>query len=393
MEKVAADIIRSLKHFAYSAYSGGLALRHSFFREIISGPITVAGLLSATTGIGVGARLSLTAFSSLGYRTNAIDLCARLRDHFGVPFSTTPPDADDGGTIIFHVNPPELPVCINHCAQYIRNKKLIGFWAWELSKVPFGWRMGSWYIDEIWVPSSFVREALADYSKRPIKIVPHPVIVPAINHKTRRDFGVPETSFLVLGMCDLRSSAARKNPLGSILAFRRAFSAQDDACLLLKINNPDAAPSIFFDLQSAAAGYKNILFLVDPLPTADIATLISLSDAVISLHRSEGFGLLLAEAMILGTPVIATGWSGNMDFMTPDNSLIVDYKLGPVIDPQGIYVDRRSFWAEPFVEHAAELLKQLFSDSGLRQRLAYNAASDARRSFGCLESFKQATGL
>jgi glycosyltransferase involved in cell wall biosynthesis len=140
---------------------------------------------------------------------------------------------------------------------------------------------------------------------------------------------------------------------------------------------------------------SNIRIIDVKLPTEDMAALINCSDVVISLHRSEGFGLVLAEAMLLGKPVVATGWSGNMDFMDSGNAALVDYTLVPAVDEQGVYTMTDQQWAEPDVAQAAAWLRVLKDDAGLRRKIGMVAARDAAEFFK-LERYRaalEATGV
>ena len=120
------------------------------------------------------------------------------------------------------------------------------------------------------------------------------------------------------------------------------------------------------ELDAAIAGAGNIRLIEGMLPEADMAGLMAAADIVISLHRSEGFGLVPAQAMALGKPVIATAWSGNLDFMNKDNSALVSYSLVPVHDPEGAFQSDNQSWADANVEDAAEWLRRLAGDADLR---------------------------
>ncbi|MGR8952133.1 MAG: glycosyltransferase family 4 protein [Gammaproteobacteria bacterium] len=319
----------------------------------------------------------------------------RLTIHKNFNFETgESAKAGEGGLAIFHINPPELPVAINFAGKrLLKHKKIIGYWAWELAQIPPSWLTGFRYVDEIWVPSCFVSDAVIPYAQCPVRVVPHMVSEPICSDKQRSEFGIPKEAFVVLSMCDLRSSAARKNPLGTIRAFKQAFSKNDDAVLVLKISNSQVATDIIDDLNHAIGDYQNIVLMQERLLHEDIGALIRASDVIVSLHRSEGFGLVLAEGMRMGKPVVATHWSGNVDFMSSTNSILIDYRLIPVADPQGIYQGKDVSWADPDIEHAAHWLRRLYDDSELRKNIGINAERESAEIFDNLQHYRESAGL
>jgi glycosyltransferase involved in cell wall biosynthesis len=379
-------------HALGSHILAGYVVQH---REPVAGPLTIIGLLSSTAGLGVGARLCLSSLKSLGYKTTTLDLADRLTIHKNFNFEAgEPAKAGEGGLAIFHINPPELAVAINFAGKrLLKRKKIIGYWAWELARLPQSWHTGFRYVDEIWVPSHFVRDAVIPHALCPVRVVPHMVPKPICSNKQRIDFAIPKDAFVFLSMCDLRSSAARKNPLGAIRAFKQAFSRDDDAVLVLKISNPQVAPDVIDNLTQEIGHYRNIRLMCERLLHEDIGALIRASDAIVSLHRSEGFGLVLAEGMRLGKPVVATNWSGNVDFMSASNSILIDYRLIPVVDPQGIYQGQDFYWADPDIEHAAHWFRRLYEDSELRRNIGTKAEMESAGIFDDLERYRESAGL
>jgi glycosyltransferase involved in cell wall biosynthesis len=187
------------------------------------------------------------------------------------------------------------------------------------------------------------------------------------------------------------STYIRKNPRASVAAFRRAFGDDPGCRLVLKIGNAGDAGWAMADLSNAIAGMGNVQLLQETLSRQDMARLIASADAVLSMHRAEGFGLLLAEAMLQGVPVVATGWSGNLDFMTPDDSALIGFRLIPVDDPQGTYMLADALWADPDVDEAAAWLRRLRDDSGLRRGLGVRAR-DAATAKLSLDAYRAAIG-
>ena len=343
--------------------------------------LIVAGILQTRSGIGESARLCLQALTTGDFNVTGVDLSAILGQPCDQPFPGPEGNKRFGpGIIIVHMNAPLVPLSLLLLGKrLLKQKRIIGYWAWELPDAPPDWRVGGRFVHELWVPSHFTAEAVRPIATGPVHVVPHPLPPVAPRHRARSDYGLPEDTFLVGSMFDMRSGFARKNPLAAIAAFRRAFGEDRKKHLVLKVSHLNTAPEQARQLQDAIFGSANISLHEQSLAREDLQGWISNLDAVISLHRAEGFGLVAAEAMQLGRPVIATNWSGNLDFMTPHNSVLVSYSLTPAMDPQGIYQFSTQRWAEPDVEDAAAWLTRLAEEPDLRRRLGRQAAADIAR--------------
>ena len=210
----------------------------------------------------------------------------------------------------------------------VRGRRIIGYWAWELPRLPDDWNASFRYVHEMWVPSTFTRDAVAAATDKPVHVVPHPIPDVAPTPNMRGKLGLPADALVVLNVFHLGSAFSRKNPLASVAAFRKAFGDARDRILAIKLIN-NGGPDARRELDAAIAGASNIRVIEGMLPEADMAGLMDAADIVISLHRSEGFGLVPAQAMALGKPVIATAWSGNLDFMRKDNSALVSLLVDP----------------------------------------------------------------
>jgi glycosyltransferase involved in cell wall biosynthesis len=274
--------------------------------------------------------------------------------------------------------------------RFLAGRRIIGYWAWELPVMGPDWRRGLSQVHEIWVPSRFNADALPKDVKVPVRIVPHPVTAQgAVAARDR--FGLPPAAFIVLTAFDMGSTYVRKNPRAAIAAFRQAFG-DDPACLLvLKVSHPKDAGWAMADMTDAIRGMSNVRLIPDTLTRADMAALVASADVVLSLHRAEGFGLLLAEAMLHGIPVVATGWSGNLDFMTPDDSALIGYRLIPVDDPQGTYTVPNARWADPDSAEAAQWLTRLRDDPERRRQLGERARAAATEKLS-LAAYRRAIG-
>jgi glycosyltransferase involved in cell wall biosynthesis len=336
--------------------------------------VIVAGELSHASGLGESARLMVRALELLGVPTWPIDIGPLLpihtEDHSSPQPSETVPPAN--AALVLHVNPPLLPLVLRRLPRsLVRERRVIGFWVWELPVTPADWRVGARFVHEAWAPSRFAADALAPLVPARLRVVPHPLSAEPLKPSSlgRADFGLPEAAIVVLVSFNLASSFERKNPLGAIAAFRAAFGERTDRLLLLKVGNPHHFSADFARLSAAVAGATNIRLETRTLPRADTMALTAAADIVLSLHRSEGFGLVPAEAMLLGKPVIATGWSGNMDFMDNGSAALVRCQLVPVRDPRGVYAMTGAVWAEPEIAHAADRLRWLANDAVARRSL------------------------
>jgi glycosyltransferase involved in cell wall biosynthesis len=342
------------------------------------GPIIVAGFHGAVLGLGEAARGVVAALDSVGATTRAWDVSEQLGHPRRLDHGDTAAPAAGPGTIIAHMNPPELIQLIATDPAPFEGKRVIGYWAWELPAVPSLWKPAFRYVDEIWAPSRFTADAIRRAAPRglTVRVAPHPVPV-GQTAPDRARFGLDPERVIVLCAFDLRSTLARKNPLAALDAFRRAVAlARQDATLVFKTVGGAQAPSALAALRAAIGETPDVVLIDEALSTADRDRLLASCDILLSLHRSEGFGLLLAEAMAAGKAVVATGWSGNLDFMDDETAVLVPYALTPVDDPQGIY--RGGLWAQADVEAAGRALAELIDDRDRRETMGRRARAAVR---------------
>jgi glycosyltransferase involved in cell wall biosynthesis len=213
----------------------------------------------------------------------------------------------------------------------LRNRHRIGYWFWEIDAFPTKWRPALDLVDEVWVATDFVGTLVRRATDKPVIKIPHAVDIPPGRQYTRAEFGLPEHRFLFLFTFDFNSFSERKNPRAAIEAFALAFpAARNRAGLVIKCSQGYRYPEQLGELQALAARDPRIVVLDRVLSNADVFGLQRVCDAYVSLHRSEGLGLGMAECMAQGKPVIATAYSGNLEFMTESNSCLVDYALVPV---------------------------------------------------------------
>lgn len=331
-------------------------------------PITVVGPLRASSGLGASARLCLEALRANGVKAAALDITAALRQPATLPPPEPPNAIEPGpGTLILHVNAPLTGMALLAVGRRrAAGKRIIGYWNWELPEVPPDWALGVGLVHEIWVPSTFTATAIAPIARgRPVHVVPHPVALVAPPAQLAREAG---THFKVLSLFDASSSLARKNPEGAIAAFQAAFGDDPSARLVLKTQRMSEAGKAATRLRELADA-PNIMVLDATFDAAGLETLYAEADVLLSLHRAEGFGLTLAEAMRRGIPVVATGWSGNADFLSDEVGIPIPWSLVSAQDDQRTYHHPNLRWAEPDVAAAAAALRRLRADPALARRL------------------------
>ncbi len=264
--------------------------------------------------------------------------------------------------------------------EFFARRYTIGFWAWEVSSFPERFRSAFEHVDEVWVGSRHVREAVEAIATRPVLAIPQPVSLAEDAGEAAPPAGLPD-GFKFLFAFDYLSVFERKNPLATIDAFTRAFEPGSGPSLIVKTLNDQFDPSAHERVRAAAAGHPDVHMLDRRLPRSERDGLMNAADCYVSLHRAEGFGYTLAESMWLGKPVIATRYSGNLDFMTDRNSFLVDYRLVPTGAGHDPY-PADGPWAEPDVEHAARLMREVFEHPEEARRRGGLAAEEIRASHG-----------
>lgn len=349
--------------------------------------IAVAGMFRTMNGIGRAAWLCYESLRADGLSPVAVDTSAFLNQvqlPAPSPLSRLVPSRP--GTLILFANPPEVERCLMALGlRRWHNWRIIGAWAWETPIAPHTWRRQTAFVSEIWAPSEFVSQAFRTAYDRPVKTVPHAVkgLAPAQGggHLPDKPDQRRETPIHILTIGDARSSLERKNPLAAVAMFQKAFAGRRDARLTLKCRSLALSPAYRERLVAAIGGDARITLLDQTLSDAELASLLSSADILLAPHRSEGFGLHLAEAMAAGQCVVATGWSGNLEFMTETNSALLPYRLISVADETGIYASEPgALWADPDIEAGARILASLAADPARRQKLGEAArASIAAR--------------
>ena len=249
----------------------------------------------------------------------------------------------------------------------------IASWYWELETIPEDWVQLAPLINEIWAPTEFIAAAMRSRMPVPVYQMAPGVEIGEVERIPRATLGIPEDHCVFLFAFDLHSQIRRKNPHAVIRAFQQAFSPDEKVTLAIKASGGEHTPALA-ELEQIARG-ANIV-LIHRLFSRPVALgLIQLCDCFVSLHRSEGFGLGMAEAMLLGKPVIATNYSGNLDFMNSGNSMLVDFRRVEITENHGNYT-KGNFWAEPSVDQAASYMRRVFEDRAAAAALGARAKTE-----------------
>lgn len=319
--------------------------------------VNVIGFFRAEFGQGAAARAIVS-----GLERAAIPFTTITRED--VPHRQEHPFEDRSGEALHPTN----ILCLNaeHLLSFaagsdselLTGRYSIGVWFWETSVFPEYLQPALDLVQEVWVASDFVAAAVAAETWKPVQIFPLPVEVPPAPSLPRAQLGLSDDQFVFLFLFDFYSTFERKNPIALVEAFGRAFQPGSRARLLIKTINGDRFPRELEQLQAAVRERPDVDIVDEYVPIDRVRALTAACDCYVSLHRSEGFGLTIAEAMAYGKPAIATGYSGNLAFMDEENSYLVGYTLSTVPEECGPY-PAGAAWAEPDVDEAAELMRRV----------------------------------
>jgi glycosyltransferase involved in cell wall biosynthesis len=331
----------------------------------MAGPgVNVVGYFNRVIGIGESARLFAAALraADIEHSLAAIEPVgaqAPLLEDKQVPWLT--PAALPHDTTVVWCNPDRYGLDVD--VDQLTSRHVVGRWAWELPELPETWRRAGAGLTEIWTPSAFVADAVSRGTGKPVRVVP-PAFAPADAAPFDRErWGLPADGRVFAFMFDHNSTLARKNPLGLIEAFTTAFDGNGEATLLVKALNAGRDRTGAAVLLDAVRAHPSVRLFSGLLSLGGRNALLAGCDCYVSLHRSEGFGLTLAEAMAYGRPVIATGFGGNLDFTDDETAYLVRSRPAAVGDGVPIYPPEAE-WAEPDLDHAAELMRRVLADPG-----------------------------
>jgi glycosyltransferase involved in cell wall biosynthesis len=370
-------LLRAVKRSTVRRAANGIATARSlpFHRAEYPDGVNIIAAAKSASGIGQGSRLAARAFEIadmpyciLNYNSLTSEILSE-----SIPEDKQTVEVQYNVNMI-HLNPHEFPLAYLHLDRSVWDKRYnIAYWAWELEEFPDEWTPALGLVDEIWTPSEFAGRGLVKKTQKPHRVMPHPVLadMPDDPKYNRAYFGLPDDKFLFLYMYASGSLRERKNPDGFIRAYKRAFPAPASDCgVVFKIASAERAEAAL--IKRELADYKNVWIITETMEKTKANALIRCADAYVSLHRAEGFGLVMAEAMFFGTPVVATNWSGNTEFMNAAASCLVDYKLTEIEKDIGMY-KKGNRWAEPDEEQAAGYMRRLYEDRAFGRTLAEKA--------------------
>ena len=342
--------------------------------------VDVVGFFTAEHGVGEAARVLVSTMKSVDVAVSTINY-TDTQSRMGHSYSTD--DVSRYKVALVSMNAEQLTHSPNRLgADFYSDRYMIGQWFWELEQAP-DWYAPAWpMVNEMWAPTRFIEQMLRNSAPKNVAIsyVPLPVMRPAIDTSLTRDLFHLDDRFMFLFAFDFMSVMKRKNPLGLIEAFIRAFPAGTGAQLVIKAINGDKRPAERAQLMTAAALHPDITVMDTYLTRVETSSLMNLADCYVSLHRSEGLGLTLSEAMSHGKPVIATNYSGNIDFMNETNSYLVSWDRVAVGENAEGYAANAS-WAEPNLDEAAQLMRSVFENQAEAAQIGQKAQNDILKNF------------
>jgi glycosyltransferase involved in cell wall biosynthesis len=344
--------------------------------------LSLVGHPYAPIGMGEHVRCSYRAMRSVAVKPRMTDI-----------YKIQSPDSDEATEFasaasdtpsainIFHINGDEVEQAMAHLTY---NEPWTGYKiiypAWELARYPKKWAMQLDRFDEIWAPSQFIKESIEVVCTSPVFHMPLACEVVLSSFFSKRYFGIPESDYTFLFFFDVRSYSRRKNPEAAVAAFRRLLKLRpfSRARLVLKINGADTGQQIVNELNESLRDISDsVTIITRKMSDNEAKNLVRCCDCFLSLHRSEGFGRGMAEAMFLGKPVIATAYSGNMDFMSAETALLVPFELVPV--GRNAYPHwENQVWANPSDDAASHHMVKLVDNPDFGRELGRRASLDIR---------------
>ncbi len=352
--------------------------------------INLIGDISAETGLGQSMRIlaSVLEKGDIPFGIKQKDSHGQL-EHNVVAWEAKISDDISYAVNLIHIIPGAW--ARDYCKlekEILDGRYNIAYWLWELETFPEHWIPCIDTVDEIWTPSEFISNCVRKVTGKPVITVPYAIGMdlgmetPNIGEYFDRNyFGLPEEKFLFLTMYDFISVSERKNPEAVIKSYCRAFPQEDESVgLIIKVNHVEAEQLEF--IKKALKDYRNVYYITDNLTRAEVNSLLYISDVLVSLHRSEGFGLPAAEAMAMGKPVICTNWSATTEFMDEKCACPVEYQLVKLEKCIGPY-EKGNYWADADVENAAVYMRRLVQEQGYYEEIGRNAKERIGQQLSC----------
>lgn len=339
------------------------------------------GFLSEISGIAESSRNNIEALKANGITVNPFSYRYHntiVKDNNDPMYLST---KDDFSINIIHINIDKISTFLSEfTTNSLKGKYNIAYWAWEFPEIPEETFKILNLFDEIWVPSNFCAEIFSLKCNIPVIKISHVIKREEFNSDFKKsDYSIPENAFTYLTLFDSDSTFERKNPLDTINAFKNSFDKENlDVQLIIKTHNFDKNPHIKEIINSEISDFKNIIVIDEKMSTTKLHSLLQQCNVLISLHASEGFGLTIAEAMAYGKIVIATGYSGNLDFMNVNNSFCIKYSYSSIKKEHGIIKAGYTI-AKPDRTHAQKLIQNAYSNNN--EDISKNAIETIERFF------------
>lgn len=327
--------------------------------------VNIVGYHHVDSGLGEIARSLSQSFRDAGVAVNEIAVTAT-----DSPVRSAPPAPGElYAATIAVITAAQLPAVAElYPEPFAPDLLRVGYWFWELEVVPASQAPAFEFIDVIWAPSTFVRDAYLTSGDTPVELHPPYLPEPRPSAATRAELGMPE-QLCFLTSFDYLSSMERKNPMRVLAAFREAFPGRDDVALVVKSINGERKPAAARMLRDTVGDDPRIRLIDRHVDAADQAAMLANADIFVSLHRGEGLGLHIAEAMWLGTPIVSTEYGGPVDLVDDSCAAMVNYHLTAILHGDGAYPEGE-FWAEPDIFTAIATFRRVADDAELRAKLA-----------------------
>lgn len=343
-------------------------------RQSLTPGVNVYGYAFAESGTGQMVRSVVAALAAEGIPYAVVPF-TRTLSRQQQPFHDLGTAAPSFDTNLICVNADQVALFFEGMrGQLLPGARNIGLWAWEVDPLPAAMARNEWHLDEVWGISGFTARALARSLTKPVRAFPLPVVVPLVQQRSRAELGMPE-GFLFLFCFDYDSVFRRKNPLAVVAAFRQAFGDRGDTVLYIKTTNADRHRAEDEELRASAAGRPEIVIHDSYVARDEYFSMLESADCYVSLHRAEGFGLTIAEAMALGKPVISTAYSATVEFANESNSFPVPGRLTEVGESALPYPPHAR-WAEPDIVVAARQMALVVADPGAAKAVGARARAD-----------------
>jgi glycosyltransferase involved in cell wall biosynthesis len=377
----AADML--LQEFSHALGSHLPEETASLLRADFSDGVGIYGFFRSESGLGQSARRSASSF-----RTTDIPISLHnFTDDFNfkniVEFDASEDLVSNHKTLLIHLNSDALMALWSQFPhQALIDRKRIGFWHWELPVFPLKFAPALELVHEIWAPSRYVADTIRPVSDVPVRVVPHAAEPTGLStDQARLLFGLPLSDFIFLTIFDSNSYIERKNPIGVVRAFQDAFpsGSNRDVRLVVKLHGRGYRGDRFRELCDLCARDDRIVVIDALFHEPEIRALQAACDAYVSLHRAEGYGLNIIESMAEGKLAIATAFSGNMQFMSSDNAILVPHGMQAVRSGEYLHGDGQ-WWANPDHDAAVEAIR-LAPGSSASKRLAVQARNDIAERF------------